>query len=68
MGCVGDYTLRCHSYLSKYLSYFDGTKVQKKSDITKLFLLISFNELLKNPLFMGVCRGSNVTRKNFPCN
>lgn len=34
---IGDYTLRYYSYLSKYLSYFDNTKVTLYFNISKHF-------------------------------
>ena len=49
------------------LSFIDDAKVRNYFEISKFFTLKKVNEMLKNPLFMGVFRGLNVHPHFLPC-
>lgn len=49
------------------LLFIDDAKVRNYFEISKFFTLKKVNEMLKNPLFMGVFRGLNVHPYFLPC-
>lgn len=67
-GCDGDYTSKFYLCLCDVSLFFNhDAKVQRIFELSKFFTLKKVNEMLKNPLFMGVFRGLNVHPHFLPC-